>query len=80
MELVEKHDFLRSSVEYKELDQLCFLSKNLSNSGLYAVRQYFFATQKFLGYNELDNKFSQKNQSDYRALPAKVAQHVLRLM
>lgn len=80
MELVEKHDFLKGSVEYKELDKLCFLSKNLYNSGLYAVRQYFFATQKFLGYNELDNQFSQTNQPDYRALPAKVAQHVLRLV
>lgn len=80
MELVEKHDFLRCSVEYKELDQLCFLSKNLYNAGLYAVRQYFFAEKKFLGYNQLANQFAETNQQDYRALPAKVAQHVLKLV
>ena len=80
MKLVEKHDFLKGSAEYKELDQLCFLSKNLYNAGLYAVRQYFFAEKKFLGYNRLTNQFSGTNQTDYRALPAKVAEHVLKLV
>ena len=80
MELVEKHDFLKGCAEYKELDQLCFLSKNLYNAGLYTVRQYFFAERKFLGYNQLANQFAETNQRDFRALPAKVAQHVLKLV
>lgn len=80
MKLVEKHDFKKSSAQYKELDQLCFLSKNLYNAGLYTVRQYFFAERKFLGYNQLTNQFSETNQPDFRALPAKVAQHVLKLV
>lgn len=80
MKLVEKHDFKKSSAQYKELDQLCFLSKNLYNAGLYMVRQYFFAERKFLGYNQLTNQFSETNQPDFRALPAKVAQHVLKLV
>lgn len=80
MELVEKHDFLKDSVEYKELDRLCFLSKNLYNAGLYAVRQYFFTEKKFLEYNSLTKQFSETNQPDYRALPAKVAEHVLKLV
>ncbi|MBR4152706.1 MAG: transposase [Selenomonadaceae bacterium] len=80
MKLVEKHDFQKGSVEYKELDQLCFLSKNLYNAGLYTVRQYFFAEKKFLGYNQLASQFAETNQRDFRALPAKVAQHVLKLV
>ena len=80
MTLVEKHDFLKGSAEYDELDKLCFLSKNLYNAGLYAVRQHFFATKKFLPYNELTSQFTETNQSDFRALPAKVAQHTLKLI
>lgn len=80
MKLVEKHDFLKGYAEYKELDQLCFLSKNLYNAGLYTVRQYFFTEKKFLGYNQLVNQFEETNQRDFRALPAKVAQHVLKLV
>ena len=80
MKLVEKHDFKKGSAQYKELDQLCFLSKNLYNAGLYTVRQYFFTERKFLGYNQLTNQFSETNQPDFRALPAKVAQHVLKLV
>lgn len=80
MTLVEKHDFLKGSAEYKELDQLCFLSKNLYNAGLYTVRQHFFATKKFLPYNELTSQFTETNQADFRALPAKVAQHTLKLI
>ena len=80
MTLVEKHDFLKGSTEYKELDKLCFLSKNLYNAGLYTVRQHFFATKKFLPYNQLTGQFTEINQSDFRALPAKVAQHTLKLI
>ena len=80
MTLVEKHDFLKGSAEYKELDKLCFLSKNLYNAGLYTVRQHFFATKKFLPYNQLTSQFTEINQSDFRALPAKVAQHTLKLI
>ena len=80
MELVEKHDFYQYSKEYKELDTLCFLSKNLYNSGLYAVRQHFFKTQEFLSYKSLATIFASSNQPDFKALPAKVAQHTLKLV
>lgn len=45
--LVEKHDFRKGSAEYKELDKLCFLSKNLYNAGLYTVRQHFSPQKNF---------------------------------
>ena len=80
MTLIEKHDFRKGSAEYKELDRLCFLSKNLYNAGLYTVRQHFFATKRFLPYSRLTSQFAETNQSDFRELPAKVAQHTLKLI
>ena len=36
--------------EFLALKELCQLSKNLYNVGLYTVRQYFFQERKHLGY------------------------------
>jgi len=36
--------------EFLALRELCRLSKNLYNVGLYTVRQYFFAERKHLRY------------------------------
>ncbi|MBR5913599.1 MAG: transposase [Selenomonadaceae bacterium] len=44
------------------------------------MRQHFFATKKFLAYSKLTSQFTETNQADYRALPAKVAQQTLRLI
>ncbi|KKR00576.1 MAG: Transposase, IS605 OrfB family [Candidatus Woesebacteria bacterium GW2011_GWB1_39_12] len=74
MLLTEQH--VLKGKHWQEADQLCFASKNLFNRGLYSVRQHFFETDKFLNYNSLDKQL-QKEES-YRALPAKVAQGVLR--
>ena len=75
MILVEKYDIKRSSKWYKELDKLCYLSKNLYNATLYTIRQYFFQNGKCLGYNQVNKQFQEENNADYRALPSKVAQH-----
>jgi len=58
---------------FPEFDRLCFLSKNLYNSTLYAVRQHYFATGEYLNYNAVNKIFTDTNQQDYRALPAKVS-------
>ena len=57
---------------YKEIDQVCLLSKNLFNSTLYAERQSLFKDGVFKFYNKI---FVVNNQVDYRALPAKVSKH-----
>ena len=77
MTLVERHEFRRSHKNFKELDRLCFLSKNLYNSALYQLRQTFFAG-KIISYKSLASMFASMNQADFRALPAKVSQHVLK--
>ena len=80
MRLVEQHIIKNSNLYYKELDNLCFLSKNLYNAGLYTVRQHYFQTKEFLSGFSLINKFTQEKQSDYIALPAKVSQQTLKLV
>ena len=80
MVLVEKHDIKRSSKWYKELDKLCYLSKNLYNATLYTIRQYFFQEKKCLGYNQVNKQFQDENNPDYRALPSKVAQQTQKLV
>lgn len=78
--LVEKHQIKYNSKEHKECDKLCFLSKNLYNSTLYAIRQHYFNTKKHLGIFEVRKQFCRDNQVDYRALPSKVSKMTQKLV
>ena len=80
MRLVERHLYKPTHKDYKELDNLCFMSKNLYNATLYAIRQHFFTTGKYLNYNAVNKTFTVLNQPDYRALPAKVSKHTQMLV
>jgi len=73
IKLVEQHTYKPSAPDYAELDKVCFLSKNLYNSTLYSARQGFFNNGKFRRYNDINKEFTDTNQTDYRALPAKVS-------
>lgn len=42
----ERHIIIKSNLNYKELNSLCFKSKNLYNRANYVVRQRFFETSK----------------------------------
>ena len=50
MRLVEQHIIKPNNKYYKELKNLCRLSKNLYNTTLYEIRQYFFENKKYLPY------------------------------
>ena len=85
MKLVEQHIIKSNHKHYKELDKLCFLSKNLYNASLYVIRQHFFQHQndkenRYLNYYALNKLFKESNQNDYRSLPANTAQEVLKLV
>ena len=80
MQLVEKHIINNGNRDYAELDNLCFLSKNLYNATLYAVRQHFFETGEHLNYNAVNKIFTQEQQIDYCALPRKVSKMVQQLV
>lgn len=78
IKLVEKHKIKSTHKFYSELDNLCFLSKNLYNKANYIIRQSFVKEQKYLNYNHIQKQL--QNDSDYKALPSKVSQQVLMLL
>lgn len=80
MIIAETHIIRESNLLYKELDSLCFSSKNLYNSALYQIRQHFFQTGKYLGYKKLQKILQDGGFKEYKSLPAKVSQQVLKLL
>lgn len=80
MLLVERHIIKPKHKNYNELDNLCWLSKNLYNSTLYNVRQHYFENKKLLKYQTINKMYVDTDNQDYRALPAKVSQHTQMLV
>ena len=76
MQLVEQHSIDRHDTRFKALDAACFASKNLYNVALYQMRQAFFAGRKVDSYPQLAHAL--KGTPEFKALPAKVAQWVIR--
>jgi len=58
--------------EFLALKELCRLSKNLYNVGLYTVRQYFFQERKHLRYES--NYHHCKVNENYQLLNTDIAQ------
>ena len=71
--LIESHTIKPTNPHYKELDNICFLSKNLYNAANYIIKQHYLETKTFLNKFELINKFTREYQPDYKSLPAKIA-------
>ena len=84
MQLVEKQIIKRTDRRYKELLELCHLSKNLYNVVLYTIRQHWFETvnddtvkHKFLNYYDVWN-ILKKDNPDYKAIDSHAAQLVIK--
>nr|WP_293092313.1 transposase [Okeania sp. SIO2F4] len=67
-----------SSQEFKALRQLCRLSKNMYNVGLYSVRQFYFAEGGYLRYES--NYHYCKDNENYRLLQTDIAQQTLKVV
>lgn len=78
MQLVEQHIITKKHEAFAEIDNLCFLSKNLYNAANYTCRQEFFTGNYVPNYIELYNLH--RDIEAYKCLPAKVSQQVLRLL
>jgi putative transposase len=76
MQLVEQHVINRGDQRYGVIDAAAFASKNLYNAALYEMRQAFIHQGVYLPYEEMDTRM--QSHEAYKALPAKVAQQVLR--
>lgn len=91
MQLAERHIISKNHSFFKELDSIAFLSKNLYNKANYIIRQEFISTSKekksgkrdkanWIRYNQIQKQLQDNKDFDYTKLPAKVSQHVLRLL
>ena len=84
MNLIEKHIIKRTDKRYKELMELCHLSKNLYNVVLYTIRQHWLKTKdddtvskKFLNYYDVWNLLK-KDNPDFKAIDSHSAQLVIK--
>ena len=85
MQLTERHLIKPNHELYATLDDLTFKAKNLYNHGLYLYRQSYFERKKnpknpVLSWVEIDKNLRKQGHEDIRALPAKVANAVLKNM
>ena len=79
MNLTETHQIRPNHKLYSICDELCFKSKNLYNAALFEIRQSFFDKElDTLTWQNLNRIFNQSNQFDYRELPSKVSNAVLK--
>lgn len=77
MILAERHIIKVGTAEFKEYDAICFLSKNMYNSALYALRKHFFETKTLKHKFQLSKEFQEQNQPDYRAMFVRSAQQII---
>ena len=79
MNLTETHQIRPNHKLYSICDELCFKSKNLYNAALFEFRQSFFDKDlDTLTWQNINRIFNQSNQFDYRELPSKVSNTVLK--
>ena len=79
MQLTETHQIKPNHKLYSICDELCFKSKNLYNAALFEFRQsYFNKEEDTLTWQNINRIFNQSNQFDYRELPSKVSNTVLK--
>jgi hypothetical protein len=76
--LVERRVIKQADPRFKAIDRAAFASKNLYNAANYVVRQSFIAETIYLNYHEMRRRM--KDHEAYQALPANVAQWVLRML
>lgn len=77
---VERHIIKKTNKNFKTLDNLCFLSKNLYNSCLYFIKNHKESVGDWIRYNELEKEFKTTNQKDYFALPTNTSQQIMMLV
>lgn len=78
MQLVEQHVIARNDARFAPIDAAAFAAKNLYNAALYEVRQAYIFENRYLDYYAVYTLM--KGHEAFQALPAKVAQQVLRLL
>ena len=76
MYLVERHIIK----DNKDLDEVCFKSKNLYNKAMYSVKQHYFNTKQYLDFFKLSKILRDSKDSDYYSMNTRVSNGTLRLL
>jgi len=76
MTRVERHIIVKD----KNIDHLCFLSKNLYNYCNYLIHQEFYDTGNMPSEYEMTAMLAKTDQVDYRALPTQTSQQIVKLL
>lgn len=77
MYLTEQHIITVNEKRYKDLDRICFLSKNLYNTALYIIKQEFLVSGKWIRSTELNKKMVAENNVDFRSMSGASSQQIL---
>jgi len=80
MLLTERHIISKNHRQFKNIDSLCFLSKNLYNYANYLIKQHYKETGHFLRYREIEKQLRENKQIDYVSLPNNSSQQILMLL
>lgn len=78
MQLIEQHIIACSDPRFVLIDAAAFSAKNLYNAANFLLRQAYIFNGQYLSCREVQRQM--RRHDAYRALPAKVAQQVLRLL
>src|SRR5260370_23881022 len=78
MQLVEQHVITCADRRFAAVDRAAFASENLYNAANYALRQSYIFQGVYPSYPDMHQRM--KDHEAYQALPAKVAQQVLRVL
>ncbi|WP_407891600.1 RNA-guided endonuclease InsQ/TnpB family protein [Scytonema sp. NUACC26] len=78
MQLVEQRIIKIGHPAWEQIDAMSFAAKNLWNAAQYTIRQSFIYGHGVPSYNQMDKLMQPTDQ--YKSLPAKVAQQVLKLL
>ena len=79
MQLVEKHTIKKTHSFYKELEQICFQTKNIYNSLNYIIRQEYFINQEYIGFNKLYHTIKKDEIWNKCGLPKKVCNQIVKI-
>ncbi len=77
MYLTERHVITKNHPEWKKLDYICFISKNLYNYSNYLIKKEFEETGHYLYYHKLEHLLRTTKHENYIELPNNSSQQIL---
>lgn len=80
MVLVERQIIKKTDVNWKQIDHMSFIAKNLYNQAIYFLKNHYQKTGKHMRYFDLDKYFRDNLRENYDLLPNNTSQLVLKLI